>query len=67
MDSRNENSYANLRFANQEVQTWGLQFHRRFRTDNSQYSWNPIDRTKGNIGLYHGVLNGIENIHLPLV
>ncbi|MEZ4779450.1 MAG: DUF5916 domain-containing protein [Flavobacteriaceae bacterium] len=57
--------YANLRFANQEVQTWGLQFHRRFRTDNSQYSWNPIDRTKGNIGLYHGVLNGIQNISPP--
>ncbi|MAL61298.1 MAG: protein with DOMON-like ligand-binding domain protein [Flavobacteriaceae bacterium] len=57
--------YANLRFANQEIQTWGLQFHRRFRTDNSQYSWNPIDRTKGNIGLYHGVLNGIENISPP--
>lgn len=30
--------YACLRFSNQEIQTWGLQFHRRFRTDNSQYS-----------------------------
>ncbi|MCB0456615.1 MAG: carbohydrate binding family 9 domain-containing protein [Flavobacteriaceae bacterium] len=57
--------YANLRFSNQEIQTWGLQFHRRFRTDNSQYSWNPIDRTKGNFGLYHGVLNGIQNISPP--
>ena len=43
--------YSALRFSNQEVQTWGLQFHRRFRVSNSQYSWNPIDRTKGNIGL----------------
>jgi len=23
--------YSALRFSNQEVQTWGLQFHRRFR------------------------------------
>ncbi len=57
--------YRALRFSNQEVQTWGIQFHRRFRLDNSQYSWNPIDRTKGNVGLYHGVLTGIENIKPP--
>jgi len=57
--------YSALRFSNQEVQTWGLQFHRRYRVDNSQYSWNPIDRTKGNIGLYHGELKGIENITPP--
>ncbi len=57
--------YAALRFSNEAVQTWGLQFHRRFRVDNSQYSWNPIDRTKGNIGLYHGELRGIKNITPP--
>ena len=57
--------YSSLRFSNEEVQTWGLQFHRRYRVDNSQYSWNPIDRTKGNIGLYHGELKGIENIEPP--
>jgi hypothetical protein len=57
--------YSTLRFSNREVQTWGVQFHRRFRTDNSQYSWNPIDRTKGNIGLYHGEITGIENIQPP--
>ncbi|WP_353778493.1 DUF5916 domain-containing protein [Winogradskyella sp. 3972H.M.0a.05] len=57
--------YRTLRFSNQEVQTWGLQFHRRFRIDNTQYTWNPLDRTKGNIGLYHGELKGIENIEPP--
>lgn len=57
--------YSTLRFSNEKVQTWGLQFHRRFRTDNSQYTWNPIDVTKGNIGLYHGEINGIENIEPP--
>ncbi len=57
--------YRSLRFSNDDVQTWGLQFHRRFRIDNSQYSWNPIDRTKGNIGIYHGELTGIKNIKPP--
>lgn len=56
--------YRALRFS-KDVKTWGLQFHRRFRIDNTQYSWNPIDRTKGNIGLYHGELTGIENIEPP--
>ncbi|NND25589.1 MAG: carbohydrate binding family 9 domain-containing protein [Flavobacteriaceae bacterium] len=56
--------YRALRFS-KDVKTWGLQFHRRFRIDNTQYTWNPIDRTKGNIGLYHGELTGIENIEPP--
>ncbi len=57
--------YRALRFSNEKVQTWGLQFHRRFRLDNSQYSWNPIDRSKGYFGLYHGELNGIHDIEPP--
>jgi len=57
--------YSALRFSNKEAHTWGIQFHRHFRTDNSQYSWNPIDRTKGNIGLYHGEANGIKNVKPP--
>lgn len=57
--------YSALRFSNQEVQTWGFQFHRRFRSNNSQYSWNPIDRTKGYIGSYAGLVTGIENIEPP--
>ncbi|MCH7524900.1 MAG: carbohydrate binding family 9 domain-containing protein [Bacteroidetes bacterium] len=57
--------YSALRFSNQEVQTWGLQFQREFRIDRSRYSWNPIDRTKGNESLYHGELTGIKNINPP--
>ncbi|NNK27489.1 MAG: carbohydrate binding family 9 domain-containing protein, partial [Flavobacteriaceae bacterium] len=56
--------YRALRFS-KDVKTWGVQFHRRFRIDNTQYTWNPIDITKGNIGLYHGELTGIENIDPP--
>lgn len=57
--------YRCLRFSNQELQTWGIQFHRQFRRHRSQYTWNPIDITKGNIGLYHGNLTGIKNIEPP--
>lgn len=57
--------YRTLRFSNDAIQTWGIQFHRRFRLSNSQYSWNPIDRSKGNAGLYHAELTGIKNIEPP--
>ena len=56
--------YRTLRFS-KDVETWGLQFHRRFQVDNTQYTWNPLDRTKGNIGLYHGELKGIKDIEPP--
>ncbi len=57
--------YAALRFANQEDPIWGLQFHRQFRRTRAQYTWNPVDITKGNIGLYHGQLTGLKNIQPP--
>ncbi|WP_204345246.1 DUF5916 domain-containing protein [Psychroserpens algicola] len=57
--------YRALRFST-DVETWGLQFHRRFRRNNEQYTWNPLDVTKGNIGLYHGELNGIKDIEPPV-
>lgn len=58
--------YRALRFDNQENPTWGLQLHRHFRRFRSQYSWNPIDVTKGNVGLYHGELKGLSGIKPPL-
>ena len=57
--------YRALRFANREVQTWGIQFQRFFRRYRSSYAWNPIDVTKGNFGLYHGELSGLQNIEPP--
>ena len=57
--------YRCLRFDNNNVETWGIQFHRRFRRDESQYTWNPIDISKGNIGLYHGELKGLEDLDPP--
>ena len=57
--------YSALRFYNQEIQTWGIHFHRIFRRNETQYTWNLIDKTKGNIGLYHGELRCIEKIEPP--
>jgi hypothetical protein len=58
--------YRTLRFADQEEPTWGLQFHRQFRRSRSQFTWNPLDPTIGNIGLYHGQLKGLKNIKPPV-
>ncbi|MBT8324919.1 MAG: carbohydrate binding family 9 domain-containing protein [Winogradskyella sp.] len=58
--------YRTLRFADQEEPIWGVQFHRQFRRDRAQFSWNPIDPTQGNVGLYHGELVGLNNIKPPV-
>jgi hypothetical protein len=57
--------YRTLRFDNQEEPVWGLQFHRHFRRFRSQYTWNPIDVTKGYVGLYNGELKGLKGIKPP--
>lgn len=58
--------YRTLRFEDQEQPTWGLQLHRQFRRERANYSWNPIDPTQGNIGLYHGELKGLDGIKPPV-
>ena len=58
--------YRTLRFPEQEDPTWGLQFHRHFRRDRSQFTWNEFDPTQGNIGLYHGQLKGLKNLKPPV-
>ncbi|TJY33941.1 DUF5916 domain-containing protein [Pontimicrobium aquaticum] len=58
--------YSALRFSNNNIQTWGVNYHRRYMRDNRQYTWNPIDLSSGKkIGLMHGELRGIENINPP--
>ncbi len=58
--------YRTLRFADQEKPTWGLQLERQYRRERSRYSWNTIDPTKGNVGLYHGELKGLDGIKPPV-
>lgn len=57
--------YRTLRFTQQETPTWGIQFHRHYRKTRKQYTWNAIDVTKGNAGLYHAELKGLTNIKPP--
>lgn len=57
--------YSALRFSNEKIQTWGINFHRQHRNSRDQYSWNYVDNNKGNVTQYDGVLKGIENIKPP--
>lgn len=57
--------YSALRFSNHKEQIWGLNFHRKIQNTNEQFVWNPIDKTKGNIQQYAGVLRGFKNIKPP--
>jgi hypothetical protein len=57
--------YSALRFTNQKEPVWGMQFLRQFRSDRSQYSWNPINPEVGRASIYHGELLGIRDIKPP--
>ena len=58
--------FSALRFSNQKVQTWGLNFHRLIQSNREQYTWNYIDKTVGNISQYSGLLTNLENIKTPV-
>ncbi|MCT4665735.1 MAG: carbohydrate binding family 9 domain-containing protein [Flavobacteriales bacterium] len=58
--------YSALRFSNEGTQNWKINFHRQIRAKREQYSWSYIDRSKGEIGQYHGEIIGIKNIKPPL-
>ena len=57
--------YSTLRFSNKKEHVWGLQFHRQFRSDRSQYTWNPINPEVGSGSLYHGEIKGLKDIQPP--
>lgn len=57
--------YSALRFSNEDVQTWGMNFHRRHQKNRDQYSWNFIPRDQGTIAKFDGLLTGIQNIKPP--
>lgn len=57
--------YRALRFANQEIQSWGFNFHRRIQNLNAQYTWNHIDNTQGNWTQYDGLIEDFKNISPP--
>ncbi|MCD8439653.1 DUF5916 domain-containing protein [Tenacibaculum finnmarkense] len=57
--------YRALRFANSDVQSWGINFHREVKNLNARFTWNPIDNTQGNWTQYDGLLENLKNITPP--
>ena len=54
--------YRALRFANQPVQSWGFNFHRRLELLNEQHTWNHIDNTVGRWTQYDGLVTDLREI-----
>ncbi|WGH75598.1 DUF5916 domain-containing protein [Tenacibaculum tangerinum] len=57
--------YRALRFANEKIQSWGMNFHREIRNLNARYTWNFIDNTQGSWTQYDGLVENFENIKPP--
>ena len=57
--------YAALRFPDEEIQTWGINFFREVRRERQKYTWSPIDNKIGAFSQQAGVLKGIKNIKTP--
>jgi Domain of unknown function (DUF5916)/Carbohydrate family 9 binding domain-like len=57
--------YAALRFAKQDVQTWGINFFREIRRDRANFTWNRLNNAIGTVPQQAGILEGIENIQTP--
>jgi hypothetical protein len=57
--------YAALRFSQEQVQTWGINFYRELRRDRQKYVWNPIDTKIGAFVTQAGILNGIRDVKTP--
>ena len=57
--------FAALRFSQEKVQTWGINFFREVRRNRFNYTWNLIDNKIDNQSNQAGTLLGIENIQTP--
>ncbi len=58
--------YSALRFPNNDLQTWGINFAREIRRIREISSWNFVDKKIDGILNQSGVVTGIENIKPPL-
>ena len=57
--------YAALRFSDDKIQTWGVNFFREIRRFRQKATWSKVDRAIGSFINQAGVLDGIENIKTP--
>ena len=58
--------YSALRFSNTNIQTWGLNIHRRIQSTNEQFVWNYIDKSSSLFTQFNGEVEGIKNINPPV-
>lgn len=58
--------YISLRFAKKDIQNWGLQLLRFFRTNNESSYWSPVNPKVNGFVNQFGELQGLQNILPPL-
>lgn len=58
--------YLSLRFANEDVQEWNVNFMREIRRYRENVFWNPVDPSLDGFLNQAGHLNGIANIKSPI-
>ncbi|MDQ6998676.1 MAG: DUF5916 domain-containing protein, partial [Mariprofundus sp.] len=57
--------YSALRFTEEKDQSWHINFYRSIQSSKNEYTWNFIDKTKGNLYQYSGLLTNLKNIKTP--
>ena len=57
--------YRAIRFANESIQSWGINFHRRIQNLNAKFTWNHIDNQLGRWTQYDGLLENLKDIKPP--
>jgi hypothetical protein len=58
--------FSAIRFPNQEVQEWGIQFFREVNRNRDKSSWNRINPEIQGFIPHSGILKGIEGIEAPM-
>lgn len=58
--------YSAIRFPNEAVQTWAINFVREVKRNRDKSSWNPIDPEIQGFVNQCGILTGIEHIQAPV-
>jgi hypothetical protein len=58
--------YISLRFANKDIQNWGIQLLRFFRRNNESSFWNPVDPKVNGFVNQFGEMKELKNIKPPL-
>ncbi|SFT01337.1 hypothetical protein SAMN04487906_2504 [Zhouia amylolytica] len=58
--------YNALRFPETAIQNWSINFHRKIKHLNEQYSWSYVDRKVGQITQYNGLITGLAHINPPI-